>query len=222
MKKFVFMVLWFILFAGPGRVPAGNAFPLQISFIPDLQLVSEEKDIRGLRLNLPFGRNRGIYGIDAGILGTAEDLAGLQVNGLANVVLGPSENHPDMTGIQVAGLVNLFGDFDITKAESVTMTGIQIAGLMNFSWLDNMDGIQMSGFMNGINDDMRGLQVSALNVTNTLTGMQCGIYNGATTVRGLQLGLVNRTDNLFGIQIGLVNYAGENPVPILPLINLRF
>ncbi len=56
-----------------------------------------------------------------------------------------------------------------------------------------------------------------------MQGIQvAGLYNGAESVRGIQIGLINVTRELSGLQIGLVNYIRESPVPILPIINLKF
>ena len=56
-----------------------------------------------------------------------------------------------------------------------------------------------------------------------IDGIQiAGLFNSAQSVRGIQIGLINVTRELSGLQIGLVNYIRESPVPILPIINLKF
>ena len=41
--------------------------PLQVSIWDPIQLVPDDWDVWGFRLNLPFGQNRNLYGADVGI-----------------------------------------------------------------------------------------------------------------------------------------------------------
>ena len=200
-----------------------------ISF-PPYQLVPVEKDVCGLRLNLPVGDNDNIYGLDLGLLGVAsESNKGIMLNLIGNVcptLFSTADNGGFGTkGIQVGGLFNLsFGP----------VQGIQIAGFTNFG---NMQGMQIAGLWNGGGEvrgiqvapiinlaliTMQGIQVAAANYSEKASGLQCGFYNHTKSVRGIQIGLINLTQELSGLQIGLVNYIRESPVPILPIINLKF
>ncbi len=248
MKIAAIVISCFVFLVVPQYGWAGDCSPLQISFCPPYQLVPDEKDVCGLRLNLPVGNNHNVYGLDLGFLGGAFDSKGIQLNlignftsfsdssgssgtkglqigGLGNI-LGDITSDTDMQGIQLAGLVNLnWGDAD----------GIQIAGLHNWGFkvrgmqiaslwngVDTVRGIQVALLINSALSTMQGIQIAAANFSEKATGLQCGLYNGAKSVRGIQIGLINVTQELSGLQIGLVNYIKESPVPILPIINLKF
>ncbi len=215
MKIALIVISCFVFLVVPQYGWAGDCSPLQISFLPSYQLVPVEKDVCGLRLNLPVGDNDNIFGLDLGFLGIAsESNKGIMLNLIGNVcpTLFSTANNGGLgtKGIQVGGLFNLsFGP----------VQGIQIAGFINFG---NMQGIQIAGLFNNT-EEMQGIQVAAVNYSEkAMTGLQCGLYNGAKSVRGIQIGLINVTQELSGLQIGLVNYIRESPVPILPIINLKF
>ena len=91
--------------------------------------------------------------------------------------------------------------------EQLIILTIELAGFLNLN-LGEIQGIQIAGLAN-IGGEVRGIQVA-------------GLYNSADSVRGIQIGLINVTQELTGLQIGLVNYIRESPVPILPIINLKF
>jgi hypothetical protein len=199
MKIALIVISCFVFLVVPQFGWAGDCSPLQISFIPPLQLVPAEKDVCGLRLNLPLGGNDNIYGLDLGFFGDARESKGIQLNLIGNStgnVLQLTDNYQQ--GIQLAGLLNLnFGNSD----------GIQIAGFVNIA-ASVVQGMQIAGVKN-MGRDVRGIQIA-------------GLLNFAESVRGVQIGLINVTGKLSGLQIGLVNYIGESPVPILPIINLKF
>ena len=82
---------------------AYDTTPLQISvWPPNLQVVTSEIDVSGLKLNLPYGGNNRITGIDLGFASTSENCSAFQVN-LLNMV---GERY---SGFQV-GLFNLCGE----------------------------------------------------------------------------------------------------------------
>ncbi|MBW1815114.1 MAG: hypothetical protein JRJ39_16090 [Deltaproteobacteria bacterium] len=145
-------------------------------------------------MNLPSGDNRNVYGLDLGFLGSAIESKGIVLN-----------------------LIGNFRSFSDSQDDSGTK-GIQIAGLLNGG---EVRGIQIAGFWNN-GGEVRGIQVGAVNYSEKATGLQCGLYNGAKSVRVVQIGFINLTEELSGLQIGLINYIGESPVPILPIINLKF
>jgi len=180
---------------------AGDCSPLQLSFTGSYQLVSAEKDVCGLRLNLPVGDNRNIYGLDLGFLGNAVESKGIVLNLLGNFrSFSDSQDGSGTKGIQFGGLGNIQFAAD--------MQGIQLAGLINLN-LGDTDGIQIAGLFNG-GGEVRGIQLA-------------GLFNHASAVRGIQIGLVNVTKELTGLQIGLVNCVWDSPIlPILPIINFHF
>jgi hypothetical protein len=117
--------------------------PIQLALVPpDLQLVSEEDSIGGVRLNI-YGRNKNMTGLDIGLAHeTTGDFRGLAF-GMMNLV------HGNAGGLQLAGL------YSETKA---TVTGLQV-GMVNRA--GNAKGLQI-GLVN-MADDMTGFQLGLFN-----------------------------------------------------------
>ena len=155
MKHALIAVAVLVLFlAGAGRA-AEQAMPLQIGIFPPAQLVPEDVDIRGIRLNLPYSNNNHVVGIDFGIVSTAGDMEALQVN-LNSIVYG------EITGVQV-GLLATTGSGN----------GLQISLLNRASTV--FEGIQIS--LINMAEDMTGIQIGLINRTEFLTGIQIGLVN---------------------------------------------
>ena len=203
MKIALIVISYFAFLVVPRHGWAGDCSPLQISFFPPYQLVPVEKDVCGLRLNLPLGENDNIYGLDLGFVGGTNSCNGIMLNLFGNFNMGGSTK-----GVELAGLINFnIGGLNLTTEGGSGTRGIELAGCLNLN-LGDIDGIQIAGLAN-TGGEVRGIQVA-------------GLYNGATSVRGIQIGLINVTQELSGLQIGLINYIRESPVPILPVINLKF
>ncbi|MDA3799918.1 MAG: hypothetical protein PF692_12665 [Kiritimatiellae bacterium] len=151
---------------------SGAIRPFQFSIVEDIQLIPKEKSITGLKLNLVYGYNYDINGLDIGIISKGKNVNALQVN-LMSIV------ETEGQGLQV-GLFNLVRSYS-------------------------------------------GMQWGVFNLCGTeFTGCQAGFYNYAPTCTGLQLGIVNTCSSMRGVQIGLVNIIKENPLPFMPIINMRF
>ncbi len=169
-------------------------------------------------MNLPSGENENLYGLDLGFMGaTNNSNNGIMLNIVGNFNAGGSTK-----GI-VAGLVNFnIGGLNVTTKGGSGTKGIELAGFLNFNFGD-IQGMQIAGLFN-VGGEVRGMQVAGLfNGGGEVRGIQvAGLYNSADSVRGIQIGLINVTQELSGLQIGLVNYIRESPVPILPIINLKF
>jgi len=131
--------------------------PFQLSFIgPSLQVVNEDADIRGLRINLIYGVNRNVKGLDLGLVNRATgSFKGLQA-GLVNLT------DEDFKGWQ-HGLVN------VTDGEFL---GFQ-DGFVNV--MGTGEGFQL-GFYNGT-QHLGGLQMALVNVADDLYGLQIGLIN---------------------------------------------
>jgi hypothetical protein len=194
--------------------------PVQIAIFNPVQLIDENKDIAGLRITLIYGKNTGVGGLDVG----------LGVNSSDN-----------FTGIQIAGIMNNSAPDRYPRDNGVTFVkGIQIAGLGNTA--DNLYGIQLGGFGNGVTHVAVGIQVGLVgNVVTSIkgiqiagiynfnypknssvSGIQIGAFNYAENVTGLQIGLLNECINLKGLQIGLINHIVNGRFPFLPIINAQF
>src|ERR1035437_953468 len=221
--------------------------PIQISICPPIQLVPGNWDVWGLRLDLPYGNNKDLYGVDAGIGNIVSDeFVGIQVGGI-NSIRG-LESHA--IGLQVAGILN---------DSAGNMKGIQISF---WNQGGGFEGAQM-GFKNLARGDFAGVQMGAINTAigfdeeimrklalssgalysrvvtpgtfvgvqvglfndafpSPMRGVQLGLINNATNMKGLQIGLANSADFMKGVQIGLINIIMESPVPFLPIINTHF
>lgn len=102
---------------------------------------------------------------------------------------------------------NLFGLSILGRdVGSHTALNIGILATINSgksSWL------QGSVVVNLNKGEFKGLQASALNLSNEVKGAQVGIVNNSNEFKGVQIGLVNKTKKGTGIQIGLINISDE-------------
>lgn len=181
------------------------------------QLPAPSYTIHGGRLSFIYGECRELYGLDISMSGyVRERMYGAQLgfilnyvdigagyqSGFANFVEhefygfqdGAWNHAADGCGMQ-NGVVNTAGYF----------AGYQDAGAIN--WADEMDGFQAAGLWNhaGIG-----------------YGMQLGFVNTAGYFAGFQWGVFNWANDLDGLQLGLVNVVANQPVPVLPFINIGF
>ncbi len=141
-----------------------TAFQLSV-WAPRVQLVPPEIAVSGLKINLPYGNNSKVTGLDIGLVSVnrEQDKVDAQVSAL-QINLWNSTNGK-FSGFQV-GLFNL--------ADSAA--GIQI-GLFNST--DNIERGFAVGLLN-TSQDFRGLEIGLINYTEFLTGVQIGIINIAT------------------------------------------
>lgn len=108
----------------------GNAYGYQsydtavgFTFLP-WAVPNSESSVKGVRLNLGWGRYVGTYGLDLGIFSVSGDFGGLAATGFGNAVDG------DAAGLQV-GLVNVVGR---------QTAGLQV-GLVNYT--GRLQGVQI-------------------------------------------------------------------------------
>lgn len=142
-----------VLVAVLGR--AAESLPLQIGIWPPVQTVCPDSDVKGLKLNLPYGDNELVQGLDVGVVSGSELFGGIQVN-LANWVRELA------TGIQV-GLVNRNGSLE----------GLSI-GLINAVDRD-FAGLQI-GILNQA-ETAGGVQIGLVNTAESMVGIQIGLVN---------------------------------------------
>lgn len=166
--------------------------PLQISLVPEAQLVSENEAVRGLRLSLLHGKNTDVDGLDIGVLTEAtQNVRAFQIAGLRNDVGN------ELTGVQIGGLYNHANRFN----------GMSVAGLFN-NYDEEANGLLM----------VAGI----CNYGTTVNGLQISLINWTTYSSGLQIGLVNRGRNIRGLQIGAINIIDEGVVSVMPVANMHF
>jgi hypothetical protein len=133
--------------------------PFQLSLIgPVMQLVDDDADIKGLRINLIYGVNRNVKGLDVGLVNrTSDSFKGLQYG-----LLGVS--HGSFTGWQNNWAANV--------AEADFM-GLQ-TGFVNI--VGTGEGVQFGGLYNSA-EYMSGLQFSLVNFAEDFYGIQLGLIN---------------------------------------------
>lgn len=160
-----------------GCAPSRGWTPIQAGIFNPGQLFTEETDVYGLRLSLPYTKNEDLYGIDTGIASETESLTGVQANFLFN---GAQE----ATGLQMT----------IIENASINATGLQL------SWLNMVEkrftGIQLGGLVNTAGD-VKGAQLAGLhNRSERVVGLQISaLVNETTDLRGLQIGALNFNEN---------------------------
>lgn len=198
-------LLWVLGLAGLVLLSGARAqaffSPLGVSLIPPVEFPPEEFSITGARASVIWGKHRGMYGLDLGLIGnvTEQNFVGLGVAGVFNMTSGEAT----VLGFQLAGIANV----NSTKAN---IFGLQLAGAVN----SNLGEATLVG-----------VQVALLSNYSPYThvyGVQVGLYNKAREVHGFQIGLCNVTENLHGIQLGLVNFNTHGLFAIAPILNIGF
>ena len=221
MKKLlpILLSLFLPLFARPASAAAFS--PLQIGVgwpRSDLQLVSSNTPVIGLRLNLIGSYNETAAGLDLGLFSVSDTFSGIRLNAVAQgdtvngISLGLFDGADTLNGLQIAPI-----------AIALDACGLQI-GL--FNWSDDLHGVQI-GLVNngqylGSHSHVHGMQISFLNATGTLQGSQLGICNTTRELHGVQIGIFNFADTFHGLQIGLVNIVSSSDFPCLPLLRASF
>jgi len=196
--------------------------PFQLSLINPVQLFPEETNVQGLRINLIYGVNKELNGIDFGPVNrTTGSTKGLQVGAFPFGGINITEN---LDGLQFGGF---YGGANFASGE---VTGLQISGIVaGINYAGNLKGAQISGAFGGINiaENLRGVQIPVAfigaNIAKDTKGLQLAtLYNQADAMEGVQLGLVNVCKRMIGVQIGLINVIQESKLPFLPIINANF
>ncbi|MCX5781093.1 MAG: hypothetical protein NT145_00065 [Elusimicrobia bacterium] len=228
----IFVSLTSSLFSQEAAKPIA---PLQLSLYGDLCFPVKKYDVAGIGLGVFHSKIDKVYGIQAaGFVAQNDTAYGLEIAGM-----GATSNK--FCGIQIAG----FG------AQNMSLSGIQLSGfgcntktlygigissifayenLYGFcfeifgdiKYAKKCRGVQISGITSKI-VDIKGLQVSLYNETESCNGVQAGLVNIADNVRGLQIGIYNSCTDLKGVQLGLLNHCKKNTlfdVNTLPLINI--
>jgi hypothetical protein len=199
-KTFVFAL--FSLFAVSAH--AADSTPFQLALFHPVQLFPKETRVQGLRIDLLYGVNDELSGVDLGLVNrTTGPTQGLQLGAFP---FGGVNITDSLDGLQFAGF------WAGANFASGDVTGLQIAGILGgMNIAGNLKGVQISGLLLGLNmaQNTRGLQLATL-------------YNQAEDMQGLQLGLVNICTRMRGVQIGLANVIKESKVPFFPIINASF
>jgi len=227
-----------LLFTMNSHLAARDFAPVQISLYNPHQLFDDSYDITLLRINLLYGRNRGVSFLDIGTVNSAEDFAGFQ-GGIVNIVddlalgiqLGAVNYMHDFFGIQ-AGLVNinyeLFGiQLGVFNYHTTRACGLQlgIIGTMGkIGYLGGSRAVQISGIFNSVeySDHYKTTSLYRDHEKFYFKGAQISIILNTSDVNfsGTQVGIVNIADRISGLQIGLVNIARRMSGVQIGLINI--
>lgn len=213
----------------------------QVSVLPYLGATCRDENVSNvLSINLLWGLNGGVNGLEMGVLGNSikKDVNGLQMASLFNTVGGNVNgmqssgllniSKGDINGFQGTGIFNLGanirgGQFSGIFNLSKDMSGGQFAGISNIA--ANVNGIQGAGISNlsqGVNGlqmagisnsakEVKGAQVSGLvNLAKEVKGSQIGFINVGKKVKGTQIGFINIVDSIQGVPIGFINIVRKN------------
>ncbi len=114
--------------------PRAETSPFQLSVGAPIQLFDREDDIMGLRLNLLWGRNRKVRGLDVGSFNISDSAIGIGLSAVGNVAKG--DRSANSGGLMVSAGANVL---------KTRFSGIAVAGLFNYTSGDHL-GIQLSPF----------------------------------------------------------------------------
>ena len=225
---------------------------LSLSCVPALEFPKREADVRGCRLNLLVGSHHDVSWIDVGGVANvvSNEFSGIQFAGVGNVVRHCTDGIQfaglfnvggwDFTGMQCSPGLNIAGAVDGIQLAglgnlNLKMHGFQVAGGGNFTaagsgcqiavigknHADKIKGAQCGVCWNE-SHELYGMQLSALNLTDTCHGLQIGVFNKGDDVAGWQIGAINYAKTMSGCQIGLFNVIRTSSVPFLPVFNMGF
>jgi hypothetical protein len=144
----------------------GPATGLQLSLVTPVQIFPETFAVSGLRINLIFGRNRALRGLD---LGTVNEVT------------------ERVEGVQLIG-VNLAGDLAGLQIGLFNSAATSEAGCCQLGAINILRGEDSQGTMLGLfnqADGLRGFQFGLINICNTLDGCQLGVINIITQSEAL-------------------------------------
>jgi len=134
-----------------------DTVPFQVGlWPPKIQIVPDEINVAGVKINFPYGGNKNITGLDIGFASVSDNTSALQLNLIIN------QAHEQFSGVQM-GIVN--------QAERSEWFSFGILNMTN----ERARGIQI-GLLNSAME-MRGFQLGLINYTEMMTGLQIGVAN---------------------------------------------
>jgi len=145
-KKFRFSLVTVILtFLVISTALQAQQKPIQISLFNPVQLVNEDKEIVGFRLNLIYGRNTSVTGLDLGLVNrtTSGTSKGVQFGFVGF-------NDSDFIGFQ----------HSFVSVNKGNTKGLQL-GMVNYA--TQMTGVQI-GLVNYCTHMKKGLQIGLVNI----------------------------------------------------------
>lgn len=175
--------------------------PFQLG-VPGTNMPADQ-DVKGVRLNLLYGKNTNMNGLDINILalGETDNFRGIQISPFW---LGANKVNDSFTGVG-------FGGANIYLGKS---TGVAL-GFLNYT--NNFNGLQW-GVVN-FNQKKSVINLGAVNFNQGESTVDIGFVNYAEKTT-FQLGIVNFTNELEGVQVGFINFAKNGFFPVFPLFNI--
>ena len=84
MKKIIIIAI--VVWLHSGELGwALDCYPIQMSLVKSTQIVHEDNSICGLKVNIPYGYNETVSGMDFGFVGGTNEITGIQANIFANI-----------------------------------------------------------------------------------------------------------------------------------------
>jgi hypothetical protein len=210
--------------------------PFQASLFSPVQLFTSDTPVYGMRLNVIYGEQAQVWGLDVGTANRITSSAiGLQIGGVnwgrdfTGLQIGSFNlNDSDEPSRQLGMRVNLpygeqakFWGFDVGMFNITTMDmrGFQIA-IINANH-GTARGL-MIGVGNSVQKDFTGFQLGLVNIIEgDSNSVQMGFANAAGEGARVQLGISNFAKSLKGVQIGLINInEARSPLLVMPLVNV--
>ena len=178
---------------------AETAFQLGV---PGTNMPADES-VKGVRLNLLYGKNTNMTGLDINLLalGETDNFKGVQ---LSPFWIGANKVNNSFTGVGI-GVAN------IHLGES---TGV-VLGFVNFT--NDFNGLQW-GTVN-FNQKKSMINLGVINFSQGESTVDIGFVNYAEKTT-FQLGVINFTNDLEGVQVGLINFAKNGFFPVFPFFNM--
>ncbi len=151
---FVAAALLAALAAVPASAQSGK--PVQLSLFNPVQIVPESESVSGVRLNLIYGANQDVQGLDLGLV---------------------NHTHGSETAFMWGGVNLVEKDFLGYQNSWINITNGKFTG---FAWglfnqAEEGNGLQL-GLVN-VTQHMHGVQVGVVNMTQTMHGLQVGVGN---------------------------------------------
>lgn len=200
-------------------VPDSKTAWVGLGFFYPIQFPDEDTVINGFRFSLLYTYNKGVNGVDFGVLCDS----------------GPEGNN----GVQMAisnrtlGVMNGLSLAFVNVAEGA-MNGVQFGGLYNQAGSDSLDnagavytnssGFQLS-FLNTADSIFSGFQMGCINISNTIfNGFQLGVINYANQPSDIFADYQSKEfkeekKNSTCFQFGAINFNSNGVLPITLLIN---
>ena len=138
--------------------PLAAQSPIQIALFNPIQIVKQDKAVKGLRIDFIYGVNTTVQGVDLG---------------LVNMNTGSGHS----AGIQWGFVSMVKGSFTGWQSNLVSSTEGRFVGLQGglVSMAHESEGLQWSGVNSSWNHS--GLQLGVVNYARRISGVQVGLIN---------------------------------------------